>query len=88
MLGAYQTVLGIGMIRSMAQGLRDLVGRVMIDPEFLAELQRAPEPLLAQYELSASERAIVELALARLAQTPVSERRRHFRNTLISRVAT
>jgi hypothetical protein len=88
MLGAYQTVLGIGMIRSMAQGLRDLVGRVMIDPEFLAELQRAPEPLLAQYELSASERAIVELALARLAQTPVSERRRQFRNTLFSRVAT
>src|SRR5262245_60216562 len=85
---AYQTVLGIGMIRSMAQGLRELVGRVMIDPEFLAELQRAPEPLLAQYELSDSERAIVELALARLAQTPVSERRRQFSNTLISRVAT
>jgi hypothetical protein len=88
MLAAYQTVLGIGMIRSMAQGLRELVGRVMIDPEFLAELQRTPEPLLAQYELSDAERAIVELALARLAQTPVSERRRQFRNTLISRVAT
>jgi len=76
------------MIRSMAQGLRELVGRVMIDPEFLAELQRAPESLLAQYELSDSERAIVELALARLAQTPLSERRRQFSNTLISRVAT
>jgi len=76
------------MIRSMAQGLRELVGRVMIDPEFLAELQRAPESLLAQYELSNSERAIVELALARLAQTPLSERRRQFSNTLISRVAT
>src|SRR5437867_4330430 len=87
-LGAYQTVQGIGMIRSMAQGLRELVGRVMIDPEFLAELQRAPEPLLAQYELSDAERAIVEQALARLARTPASERRRQFRNTLISRVAT
>ena len=76
------------MIRSMAQGLRDLVGRVMIDQEFLAELQRAPEPLLAQYELTEAERATVELALARLAQTPVSERRRQFSNTLISRVAT
>ena len=76
------------MIRSMAQGLRELVGRVMIDPEFLAELQRVPEPLLAQYELSDAERATVELALARLAQTPASERRRQFRNTLISRVAT
>ena len=76
------------MIRLMAQGLRELVGRVMIDPEFLAELQRTPEPLLAQYELSDAERAIVELALARLTQTPASERRRQFRNTLISRVAT
>ena len=76
------------MIRSMAQGLRELVGRVMIDPEFLVELQRAPEPLLAQYELTEAERATVELALARLAQTPVSERRRQFSNTLISRVAT
>jgi hypothetical protein len=76
------------MIRPMAQGLRELVGRVMIDPEFLAELQRAPEPLLAQYELSDAERAIVEQALGRLARTPASERRRQFRNTLISRVAT
>ena len=76
------------MIRSMAQGLRELVGRVMIDPEFLAELQRAPEPLLAQYELSDAERATVRQALGRLAQTPASERRRQFRNTLISRVAT
>jgi hypothetical protein len=76
------------MIRSMAQGLRELVGRVMIDPEYLAELQRAPESLLAQYELSDSVRSIVELALARLAQTPLSERRRQFSNTLISRVAT
>ena len=76
------------MIRSMAQGLRELVGRVMIDPEFLVELQRAPEPLLAQYELTEAERTTVELALARLAQTPASERRRQFSNTLISRVAT
>ena len=76
------------MIRSMALGLRELVGRVMIDPEFLAELQRSPERLLSQYELSEAERATVELALARLAQTPVSDRRRQFSNTLISRVAT
>lgn len=76
------------MIRSMAQGLRELVGRVMIDPEFLAELQRTPETLLAQYELSSAERATVDQALARLAKTPSSERRHEFRSTLISRVAT
>jgi hypothetical protein len=76
------------MMRAMAQGLRDLVGRVMIDPEFLAELQRSPEPLLAQYELSEAERATVRQALVRLAATPASERRRQFRSSLIRRVAT
>jgi len=88
MHGAYQTGGEIGMIRAMAQGLRDLVGRVMIDSEFLAELQRAPEPVLAQYELSDTERATVRQALARLAKTPASERRHEFRSSLISRVAT
>jgi hypothetical protein len=86
--GAYQTVEEIGIIRTMAQGLRELVGRVMIDPDFLAELQRAPETLLAEYELSDAERATVQQALARLAKTPSSERRHEFRSSLISRVAT
>jgi len=76
------------MIRGMAQGLRELVGRVMIDPEFLAELQRAPEPLLAEYELSDAERATVRQAFTRLVKTPSSQRRHEFRSTLISRVAT
>jgi hypothetical protein len=88
MAGAYQTVGEIGMIRSMAQGLLELVGRVMIDPEFLVELQRAPEMLLAEYELSDAERATVQQALVRLAKTPPSERRHQFRSSLISRVAT
>jgi hypothetical protein len=88
MAGAYQTVGEIGIIRSMAQGLRELVGRVMIDPEFLVELQRAPEPLLAEYELSDAERTTVQQALARLARTPSNERRHEFRSSLISRVAT
>jgi hypothetical protein len=85
---AYQTNGEIGMMRPMAQGLRDLVGRVMIDPEYLAELQRAPEQLLAQYELSDAERATVRQALVRLATTPPSERRREFQSSLIRRVAT
>ena len=72
----------------VAQGLRELVGRVMIDPEFLAELQRTPAPLLAEYELSDAERATVDQALVRLAKTPSSQRRHEFRSSLISRVAT
>ncbi len=60
----------------------------MIDPEFLAELQRAPDALLAQYELTDDERATLLQALARLSKTPAGQRRHEFRNALIRRVAT
>jgi len=77
------------MIRGdMAQRLQDLIGRAMIDPEFLAELQRAPDALLAQYELTDDERATLLQALARLSKTPAGQRRHEFRNALIRRVAT
>ena len=72
----------------MVQGLRELVGRAMIDADFLADLQRAPETVLAQYELSATERATVEQALARLARTPSHQRAHALRTALIQRVAT
>ena len=38
----------------------------MIDPDFLEDLQRAPEPILAEYELSDDERSTVLSALGRL----------------------
>lgn len=72
----------------MSQRLPELVGRVMIDPDFLADLQRAPEPILAQYELSDDERATVLSALARLGQTAGRHRVTEFRTALIRRVAT
>ena len=72
----------------MAQGLRDLIGRVMIDPDFLAELRRAPDVLLAQYELTDDERATILRALARLGATPAGQHRHEFRSALIRRVAT
>jgi hypothetical protein len=72
----------------MSQRLPELVGRVMIDPDFLADLQRAPEPILAQYELSDDERATVLSALARLGQTSAVQRANVFRTELIRRVAT
>ena len=72
----------------MAQGLRDLVGRAMIDPDFLMELQRSPETLLAEYELNADERATILQALARLVETPAGQRRHEFRSALIRRVST
>lgn len=76
------------MRREMAQRLADLVGRVMIDPDFLVELRRAPEPLLAQYELTDDERATILRALARLASAPEGHHRHTFRDALIRRVST
>jgi hypothetical protein len=72
----------------MPQRLPELIGRAMIDADFLADLQRSPESILAQYELSADERATVLAALARLAQTPSGQRAQAFRSALIRRVAT
>ena len=60
----------------------------MIDPDFLADLQRAPETVLAQYELNDDERATVLRALARLAQTPPNQRAQAVQSALIRRVAT
>jgi len=59
----------------------------MIDPDFLEDLRRAPEPVLAEYELTEDERAAVRSALERLG----SARAQHayeFRNALLRRVAT
>jgi hypothetical protein len=72
----------------MAQRLPQLIGRAMIDPDFLADLQRSPETVLAQYELNDDERTTVLGALARLAKSPVGERAREFQTALIRRVAT
>jgi hypothetical protein len=72
----------------MAQRLPELVGRAMIDPEFLADLQRAPDSILQQYELTDDERATVIAALARLGQASAGQRAAALRTALIRRVAT
>jgi hypothetical protein len=72
----------------MAQRLPELIGRAMIDPDFLADLQKSPDTVLSQYELSADERTTVLGALARLAKAPARERAQAFRTALIRRVAT
>jgi hypothetical protein len=70
------------------QTMRDLVGRVMIDSEFLSRLVRSPETTLADFELDDGERAIVMQALARLEATPLSERPGAFRSAMVRRLAT
>ena len=71
----------------MAQGLHELIGRAMIDQDFLEELRRSPDAVLAQYELSEDERATVRRALDRLGSAP-AHHAHEFRNALLRRVAT
>lgn len=72
----------------MAKGLRELVGRAMIDPEFMADLQRSPDTVLAQFQLNADESKAVRNALLHLAKTPAHKRARELHTALIRRVAT
>ena len=76
------------MRRTMAQGLRELVGRAMLDADFLIDLQRAPDTVLAQYELSDDERVAIRLAIDRLSTAPSPQRAQALRTALLRRVAT
>lgn len=68
-------------------GMEELVGRVMIDPDFLADLLRAPEVVLDQYRLSQGERAAVLEALAKLGNTSGRQRVKAFQTALLKRWA-
>ena len=46
-------------------GIRDLVGRAMIDKKFLADLVRDPVTMLADYDFSADERTAIMQAVGR-----------------------
>ncbi len=70
------------------QGLKELVGRVMIDPDFLHALVQDPHGVLAGYELSAEERTSVLQAIAKLIVTPQSQRARAFQTAVVKRWAT
>jgi hypothetical protein len=72
----------------MVQGLRELIGRAMVDQDFLAELQRAPDVVLKEYTLNSAERATVLTALARLGQNPPAQRAHALRTALLRRLST
>ena len=69
-------------------GIRDLVGRAMIDREFLAELVRDPAVVLAEYELSAEERAAIMQAVGRKDSASEGERARALQIVMMKRWAT
>ena len=70
-----------------AQGFRDLVGRIMTDPDFLADLVRDPTAVLAEYTLSADERNMVLQAVGREGEVPTAERIRAVKTVMMKRWA-
>ena len=69
-------------------GIRDLVGRAMIDKEFLAELVRDPARVLTEFDLSAEERAAIVQAAGRSGSASERERARALQVVLMKRWAT
>ncbi len=69
-------------------GIRDLVGRAMIDRDFLADLVREPARVLAEFDLSAEERAAIMLAVGKTGNTTERERARALQVVLMKRWAT
>ena len=69
------------------QGFRDLVGRIMIDPDFLGELVRDPATALAGFALSADERQTVLQAVGRAGEAPTPERLRAVKAVMMKRWA-
>ncbi len=72
----------------MLPRLSDLVGRAMIDADFLDQLRKAPETVLAGYELSAEERTLVTKALAGLARATTPQQIDELKIDLLRRVST
>jgi hypothetical protein len=69
------------------QGFRDLVGRIMIDPDFFDELVREPAATLAAFTLSAEELNTVLRAIGRAGEAPTPERLRAVKAVMMKRWA-
>jgi hypothetical protein len=69
-------------------GIRDLVGRAMIDKEFLAGLVRDPARTLAEFDLSSEERAAIMQAVGKTGSGSERERARALQVVMMKRWAT
>jgi hypothetical protein len=69
-------------------GIRELVGRAMIDREFVDDLVRDPGRILADYELSADERAAIMQAVGRTTSASERERAHALQIVMMKRWAT
>ena len=71
-----------------SKAIQDLVGQVMIDKEFLAELVHDPVRVLAAFDLTADERATIMQALGSTSLVTDRERARALQNVMLKRWAT
>lgn len=71
-----------------SKGIQDLVGQVMIDKEFLAELLREPAQVLAGFDLTPDERAAIMQALGSTSNVSDRDRARALQNAMLKRWAT
>jgi hypothetical protein len=70
------------------QGIKELVGRLMVDPDFLAALVRDPVTVLADFSLSEDERAALLRAAAKQALARESQMTRVVMTAVAKRWAT
>ena len=70
------------------KSIQDLVGQVMIDKEFLADLLRDPAQVLASFELTSAERAAIMQALGSTSHVSDRDRARALQNVMLKRWAT
>lgn len=68
--------------------IQDLVGRVMLDREFLSRLARDPDTILAGYELTADERDVILQALGRGVDASDEELALDLQEAMLKRWAT
>ncbi len=73
---------------SAEQGIKELVGRLMVDPAYLAALVRDPATVLAEYNLSGEERAALLRALSKHALARESQMARVVMTAVAKRWAT
>jgi hypothetical protein len=69
-------------------GIRDLVGRAMIDKKFLTDLVRDPVTMLADYDLTADEKKAIMQAVGRTGNVSDQERARDLQHVMMKRWAT
>ena len=69
-------------------GIRELIGRAMVDKAFLAEMIKDPAVVLARYDLETEERAAIMQAISRTGKQSEVDRSRALQAALMKRWAT